>query len=87
MPLPCPVQAAQAALLGAASAQQLAIEKIVYDNMAAQAAADARAKVGNRHIRMRHSNAAAVFCYTTDLCEVACITRGGLYHARLSSAE
>ena len=39
------MQAAQVAMLGAANAQQLAIEKVVYDNMAAQAAADARAKV------------------------------------------
>jgi hypothetical protein len=39
------MQAMQAALLGAASAQQLALERVVYDNMAAQAAADARAKV------------------------------------------
>jgi hypothetical protein len=44
------VQAAQAALLGAARAQQLAVERMVYSNMAAQADADARAKVrdGNR---------------------------------------
>jgi hypothetical protein len=41
------VQAAQAALLKAAGAQQLAFERIVYDTMAAQAAADAHAKVGS----------------------------------------
>lgn len=44
------VQAAQAALLGAASAQQLAVERMVYANMAAQADADARAKVGGSRL-------------------------------------
>lgn len=44
----CGVQAMQATLLDAELSQQLAVEKMVYDNMAAQAAADARAKVGRR---------------------------------------
>lgn len=46
------LQATQAALLGAASAQQLAMEKLLYDNMAAQAAADAKAKVCQRFERL-----------------------------------